>query len=366
MVAASDPGAAGRRARRSRAMASNSDLIRQLRGRALRLAGILAGVLIYGTTGYRLLSDGRASWLDAFYMTVITVTTIGFGEVVPGGDTMELRLFTVTVAFLGVSFFAYAVSNITFFATDERLRAYWRKRRMENTLRDWTGHYIIAGWNRVAAQIAAELQATGRRWVAIAPPGEAGVERHTPPGTGEQLLEGDPTDESSLRAAGIERAAGFFAAETGDTTNIVACLAARALNPQARIVAAANDPANIAKLRRAGADAVVSATQIGALRMASEMVRPTVVSFLDTMLRSGNPPLRVEELTPATRHAGAPLRRLMEAGGGRALLVAVRRGDAEWEFNPPADRAWAAGETLVLITPPETLEELRRAWCESG
>lgn len=347
-------------------MASNAELTRQLRQRALRLAGILAAVLLYGTIGYRLLSGGRASWPDSFYMTVITVTTVGFGEVVPGGDTTELRLFTVTVAFLGVSFFAYAVSNITFFATDERLRAYWRKRRMENALRHWTGHYIIGGWNTVAAQIAAELQTTGRQCVAIAPLLEADAIRRPPPLEDLPLLEDDLTDEAALHAAGIERAAGFFAVEAQDTTNIVACLAARALNPQARIVAAANDPANIAKLRRAGADAVVSATQIGALRMASEMVRPTVVSFLDTMLRSGNPPLRVEELTPAARHAGTPLRRLMEAGGGRALLVAVRRGNAEWEFNPPAERPLAVGETLVLITPPETLQELRRAWGESG
>ncbi len=301
-------------------MAADGELIRQIRRRAARLAGILGGVLLYGTLGYRALSGGAASWTDSLYMTVITVTTIGFGEVVPGGETPAMRLFTVTVAFLGVSFFAYAVSNITFFATDERLRAHWRRRRMENAIRDWTGHYVIGGWNAVAAQIAAELNATGRRWVAVAPAPEPGTERRPAPAPGARILDGDPADDDALRTAGMARAAGFFAAAEEDTANIVACLAARAANPAARIVAAARDPRNGEKLRKAGADAVVSATTIGALRMASEMVRPAVVSFLDTMLRGSDPALRVEELTPAAR----PRRRMgvqpaagASAGGGR-------------------------------------------------
>ena len=346
-------------------MPADGGLIRQIRQRAARLAGILGGVLLYGTLGYRAFSGGAASWTDSLYMTVITVTTIGFGEVVPGGETAAMRLFTISVAFLGVSFFAYAVSNITFFATDERLRAHWRKRRMENAIRDWTGHYVIGGWNTVAAQIAAELCAIGRRWVAIAPPPETGADRRPAAAAGDRILDGDPTDDAALSAAGIESAAGFFAAAEDDTVNIVACLAARAANPAARIIAAAREPRHAERLRKAGADAVVSATRIGALRMASEMVRPAVVSFLDTMLRGNEPVLRVEELTPAARHAGTPLGRIAAAAGGRALLVAVRRGsEDDWDFNPPPDRPLAAGETLVLITPPEALRALRDAWCD--
>ncbi|MDZ4199756.1 MAG: NAD-binding protein, partial [Kiritimatiellia bacterium] len=244
----------------------------QLRRRALTLFAILFGVLLYGAVGYRLLSGGKASWVDCLYMTTITVTTIGFGEVLPGSDGSGFRLFTLTLAFLGVGIFTYTVSSITFFATDEGLRARWRKRRMEKSLQNWNGHYLIGGWSAIAERIAGELRKTGRRVLTIAPA------RGACAGEPEELvLEGDPSDDEALRRAGIERAAGFFAASGDDSANIVSCLTARQLQPGIRIVAALVDPRNEGKMRRAGADAVISAPTIGALRMASEMVRPTVV-----------------------------------------------------------------------------------------
>jgi voltage-gated potassium channel len=331
----------------------------RVRRRALQLAAGLAGVLLYGTVGYRGLSGGLSSWVDCLYMTAITITTIGFGEVVAGADAPAARLFTLSLAFLGVGIFTYAVSSITFFATDEELRARWRRRRMEHHIRSWTGHYILGGWSPTAALIAAELRATARRHVILAPADAPGAR---PPADGDAAgLEGEPSDEDALRRAGIERAAGFFAADEEDHANIVACLSARQLRPDLRIVAAVRDPRNADKMRRAGADATVSSTAIGALRMASEMVRPTVVSFLDTMLRGADPALRIEELTPAARCAGTPVGDLMTAANTDALLLAVRAG-GDWVFHPPAGRPLAAGETLVLMTTPAALAALRRAW----
>ncbi len=340
---------------------SFATVLRRLRRRVAILVVLAAGVLIYGAVGYRGLSGGRSSWVDCLYMTVITITTIGFSEVVAGAEAPAARLFTVTLAFLGVGVFTYAMSSITFFITDAELRAHWRKRRMEQALRDWKDHYIIGGGGPIAPQIAAELRATGRRYVVVAPPTDTALRPSSAEADVAGTVEGDPSDEERLRVAGIERAAGFFAAAGDDTLNIVACLTARQARPDVRIVAAVSDPRNAAKMRRAGADAVVDATTIGALRMASEMVRPAVVSFLDTMLRGRDPVLRVEELTPSARHAGSPLGTLMEQVGTDAVLLAVRHG-GEWVFNPPRDRALAAGDTLILMTTPDALHRLTESF----
>jgi voltage-gated potassium channel len=336
------------------------DMPGQVRRRAAKLAAVLAGVLLYGTAGYRWLSEGLSSWVDCLYMTAITITTIGFGEVVAGMEAPAARLFTLTLAFLGVGIFTYAVSSITFFATDEELRARWRRRTMEQRIRDWTDHYVLGGWSVTAEQIARELQATGRRLVIVAP--AAAFAARPPPGDGAVVLEGEPSDEDALRRAGLDRAAGFFAVDEEDPANIIACLTARQCRRALRIVAAVRDPRNADKMRRAGADAVVSASSIGALRMASEMVRPTVVSFLDTMLRGTDPALRIEEITPAPRCAGTPLGDLVAFSKTDALLLVVRAG-GDWSFNPPPSRPLVAGETLILMTTPDALAALRKAWC---
>ncbi len=339
-------------------MNSETEMLKQARRRALVLALILLGVLVYGTAGYRCISGATASWLDCLYMTSITITTIGFGEVLPGGEAPAARLFTLTLVFLGVGIFTYALSSITFFATDEGLRTRWRRRRMEQAIKGWSQHYVIGGWSVMAARIAEELQATARHAVAVVPGGSAEEAARRLNARHFLVIEGDPSDEDALRRAGLEKAAGFFAVGADDATNIVACLSARQLNPHLRIVAAADDPRHGEKMRRAGADAVVSAPAIGALRMASEMVRPMVVSFLDTMLRSANPVLRVEEITPIPRFEGMPLGELLAPSGHRALLLALRQ-KTEWIFNPPPQRLLAKGDTLIVMTSPDELETLR-------
>ncbi|MFH1477414.1 MAG: ion channel [Verrucomicrobiota bacterium] len=184
-------------------MATASDSNRQLHRRAVLLVVILCSVLLYGTAGYRWISGGQSSWVDCLYMTTITITTIGFGEIVLGLEAPAARLFTMSLAFLGVGIFTYTVSNITFFATDEELRARWRKRRMENSIRNWHGHYLIGGWCVTAEQIADELRATEHPYLVIAPADVLAA--HPPRFNGGVVLEGDPCDEDGLNRAGIER-----------------------------------------------------------------------------------------------------------------------------------------------------------------
>lgn len=325
--------------------------VRQVYRRVRILAGAVLLVLVCGTTGYRILSLGATSWLDCLFMTVITVTTIGYGEVVDlGRNAAAIRAFSMVVAVSGIGIITYAVGSLTSFAVDGELQAILRRRRMQKTIRELRGHYILAGWGGVARSVLQELAATGRPVVVIAPDAaavRAALQNIEPAG----IVEGDITADELLDEAGIGHAGGVFAATDDDHINIIVCLSARRLNAGARIVAAVREPGNAVKMKRAGANATVSVVGIGGLRMASEMVRPAVVSFLDTMLRKAEPALRVEEVQAGPDIAGRAVGGLGLEAFASSLLLAVRCGD-DWQFKPPAARVVREGDILVFMTTP--------------
>jgi voltage-gated potassium channel len=322
------------------------------------LAGAAVLVLVCGTAGYRILSGGATSWLDCLFMTVITVTTIGYGEIVDLSRNPEaVRGFSMLVAVSGIGIITYAIGSLTSFAVDGELQAILRRRRMQKTIRELHGHHIVAGWSGVARSILRELIATGRPAVVLAPDAAA-VRAAVPDADALAILEGDVTADELLQEAGIERAGGIFAATDDDHTNIIICLSARRLNAGARIVSAVREQENSVKMRRAGANATVSVVGIGGLRMASEMVRPTVVSFLDTMLRITEPTLRIEEVPVGPGSVGKRIGDLGLDACPSSLLLAVRCGD-QWRFKPPADCGVNEGDVLVFMTTPGELGDLK-------
>ena len=171
------------------------------------------------------------------------------------------------------------------------------------------------------------------------------------------ILEGDPTDDDLLRRAGIVRASGVFAADDEDHTNIVVCMAARGIRADIKIVATVRDGRNISKMKRAGAASVVSPIIIGALRMSSEMVRPAVVTFLDTMLRDKDKNLRIEDVPVGATHAGKTISSLQLDRYENTVLLAARRGET-WVFKPKPDYVVAAGDVLVVMTNPDERQRL--------
>ena len=330
--------------------------IREINRRIMILAGLAGFVLAAGTIGYRVLSDGSASWLDCLYMTVITVTTIGYGEVIDLSRNGEaIRIFSMLVAVSGIGIITFAIGSITTFAVDGDLQAWLRRRKMQKTIRELQGHHILAGWSGVARSIVRELVATERPVVAIVP--DAATARIAEHIGASGVLEGDVTADELLQEAGIERAAGVFAVTDDDHTNIIVSLSARRLNAGTRIVSAVREEENAVKMRRAGANATVSVVGIGGLRMASEMVRPTVVSFLDTMLRSTASTLRIEEIPAGPGAVGRSIGDLGIDAQPQTLLVALRCGDA-WRFKPPADCIVRDGDVLVCMTTPSELADL--------
>ncbi|HEY4711459.1 MAG TPA: NAD-binding protein [Dehalococcoidia bacterium] len=319
-------------------------------------AVILIAILLIGTVGYWFIGARQYSFVDTLYMTVITITTIGFAEIIDLSGNVGGRIFTIFIAISGVGVMAYIVTNITALVVEGELTESFRRRRMERIACKCTDHYIVCGLGSVGLYIANELQATKRPYVII-DVNKKNVERNLESLHDPVFIEGDATDSETILKAGVEKARGLFAATGDDNQNMVVTLTAKQLNPRLKVVTRCNDMRNSEKMKKAGADAIASPTAIGGLRMASEMVRPTVVSFLDIMLRDKEKNLRVEELPVPKRLVGQPISALNLKRFSHALLLAVKTKD-DWVYNPSESYVIDQNNTLVLMTTPEGRDEL--------
>lgn len=320
---------------------------------------LFGAVLLVGVTGFKIAGGGEWSLLDALYMTVITVSTIGYGEIHDLGANPAARAFGIVFIILSLGTIAYAVSSITAFVVEGELKNLLGRRKMDKAIAKLKGHYIVCGGDETARTIVRELAQTRRPFVVIEPSRDS-IDRMA--GAGPLLfLQGDPADDGVLVKAGIARARGIFLCLPTDEANLFAAVTARGLNPAVRISAKGIDVRSEAKMRKAGADYVVAPSFIGGMRMVSEMVRPAAVTFLDMMLRDRERGLRVEEMTvpPGSRLIG---KAVAQAGVGEktgALLLALRReGSSDYDFNPAPNVRIKKGDTLILMASPAMLQRL--------
>ena len=325
--------------------------------RIARVLMVLATAIVAGTAGYMLLEGWRL--LDALYMTVITLSTVGFTEVHPLSDAGHL--FTIALIVTGVSSAAYAVGAIGEYVIGGRLSGALRRQRMQHDIDRLAGHYIVCGYGRVGRQVVDELAARQLRTVVIEPSDEAMLEEETRT----LRIRGDATDDRSLRSAGIERAAGLVAVAGDDATNIVVTLSARALNPDLAIVARAIQHEAEDKLRRAGATHVISPYRIGGQRMVTQLLHPRITDFLDVVMHRRNLELWLEEITVAP-NGPANGRSLGETKfwgpeGVKVLAVARERGDLV--TSPRGDLTLGAGDVVIALG---TLDQLAAARREAG
>lgn len=324
--------------------------------RTIYRAGILLVIIFCtGVIGYRLIGGPEHGWLGAIYMTVITLTTVGYGEIIAVSPDPWAQVFTVILLLTGVSTFVLFFSHITAFIVEGTLdRVLW-KRKMKKAIEQLCGHYIVCGFGNTGEHIVHELLATERLCVVIDSDEEAlrrlyeRAERPYP------AVVGDATDDDTLKRAGVERAQGLIACTPTDKDNLIIVMSARLLNPALRIVSRCVDQRVEEKIRKAGADAVVSPDFIGGMRIVSEMVRPTVVSFLDIMLRDRDRRLRVEsvQLAPHSALIGLSIDQIRRRLPADVLLLALALGKEHWEYNPPGDRCVEAGMELIVMTSPE-------------
>jgi voltage-gated potassium channel len=310
---------------------------------------LLAGVHLAGTLGYHHLGRPAATWIDSFYMTFITVATIGYGEVVDLSHHPLGRLFTVGIAIVGIATLSYLFSTFVALLLESELNMVFRRRQMDRQIAQLRGHYIVCGIGRVGTNVANELARTRRHLVVVEREREAldaWLERHP----NALYIHDDAASDEALKQAGLHDAAGVFAVTGDDSHNLMIALSVKLLHPRARVVARLHDIRNADKARRAGADEIVSPDFTGGMRIASAMVRPHVVNFMDQMLRTDEA-LRVEEVILPEGFAPRSIAQAIPRSREYVLMATHERG--QWTFNPPDDHMLQPGAALVLMTSPD-------------
>ena len=326
----------------------------RLRRRLTIAAVALVSVIAVGSIGYTIIGAGEHGLIDAIYMTVITLTTVGFGEIIDMTNNPVGRIFTVLLLLVGMGIVAYSIPLMAAFVIEGQLSHSFLRRRMLKRVAQMTNHHVVCGDTPSAAYVASELVRTGRD-VVLAGVAEDSTILNRSELSGLPIVSGDPSDDAVLMSAKVQSAAGLVACMESDKDNVLVVLTARRLARGLRIVAASERMSVEPKLRAAGADAVVCASQIGGLRMASELVRPKVVSFLDQMLRDKRSSLRVEEISVPQFSSGAAS---LSSGKidevvGAVLLAVQRSGNDQFEFDPPPDTQLEPGMALIVMADTE-------------
>lgn len=314
---------------------------------------LLAAVVLGGTLGYMVI-EGWGAW-DAFYMSAITVTTVGYREV------HELsragQAWTVLLLFSGVGAALYVFTLLASVVVEGGLPQRFQRRRRARMLNTISEHFIICGYGRIGSMIAGQFRQQGVPFVVIERD-PARLEAAMMDGM--LAVQADASHEDVLKRVGIERARGLIAAVGTDAENVYAVLSARVLRPDMFIIGRAEGEDATRKLLRAGANRVVSPYQIGAQQMAQTALRPAVVDFVALATSSDNLELAMEEITIAPGSALAD-RSILEANLRQrfgVIVVAIQRQSRQMDFNPEPDTAMRAGDKLVVLGRPHSLRRL--------
>ena len=330
------------------------------------IAGLLflIATVLGGAFGYYAIGGGQWSFMDCLYMTVITVTTVGYGETLAGMDKMDsARDFTMLLLVFGTGSIVFFASMITAFVVEGDLRNVLTANKLKKRMKRMKDHVIVCGAGSTGKNVIDELLKTKRSVIAVDVNEDFLkdiADRH--PGADFAYIAGDATDDQVMEQINIKGAVGMVAALNSDKDNLYLVVSARQDNPKMRIVARCTELSHVEKLKKAGADAVVSPNYIGGLRLVSEMVRPLVVRFLDEMLRDTRAAYRIEEVTLGDESLGASLRdaRIREKFGMTVLAVRPKN-EASWTYNPDDAFKLGAGTTLVVLGSAEQVKQLRTA-----
>lgn len=327
-------------------------LVRRAQGPGFAVA-LLAAVVVLGTVGYMVI-EGWSAW-DAFFMSVITITTVGYKEV--HDLSFAGQVWTVILLFGGVGSALYVFTLVAAIVVEGGLPKRFQQRRQTRMLTTIKDHFIVCGYGRIGSIIAAQLRQQNVPFVVIE---KDPVRLQAAMMDGLLAVQADASHEDVLKRVGIDSARGLIAAVGTDAENVYAVLSARVLRPDLFIVGRAEGDDATRKLMRAGANRVVSPYQIGAVQMAQTAIRPAVVDFMTLATSSDNLELAMEEVT-VVPSSSLVHKSLLDANLRQRfgiIVVAIQREDRRMEFNPEPDTAIRAGDKLVVLGRPHSLRRL--------
>ncbi len=312
-------------------------------------------VIVLGVFGYLLMGW---SFVDALYMVVISISTVGYGEVQPVDSTLG-RIHTMGVIVSGSIAVAFTLAGFVQFLAEGEIRQLLGHQRMRRKIETLYEHTIITGFGRVGMLVSQELALANLPFVVIDRSQEkmAELERHD-----YLYVEGDATEEKVLRSAGVERAKVLICAMPADAMSVFITLTARQMAPGLMIVARAEQPSTVKKLKLAGADHVVLPAAIGAHRIVSLLTNPTAVEFAELVTRRSQLEIQMDDIPIRD---GNPMigKSLRDSDIGRrtgVIVIAVKRVDGRVEFPPSGDEDFSSGDSIVVLGRPSNLEQLRR------
>ena len=318
--------------------------------RALIMLGL---VLLIGTAGYVVIEGWQI--LDAIYMTVITITTVGYGEVRAVSPTG--RVFTIALICMGMGIIAYTLGMVAQVMVELQVRSILGRKRLSLKIKSIKNHYILCGYGRIGRIISQELKASRIPLLVIDnnPDSKQGLEQQDIP-----YIIDDATSEDVLIEAGIERAKGLISVVLSDADNLFITMTARGLNPGLFILARAEEEKSHKKLLRAGANRVVLPYLIGGQKMAHTITKPAVTDFLELTIHDKDIELEMGELLVKDR---SRLKGVTLADSGirqemNVIIVAITKGDGEMAFNPSSETRIETGDTLIALGPDNDLKKL--------
>jgi voltage-gated potassium channel len=325
-------------------------------GHFLIIVTLLLFVVAAGTIGFELIEGW--GFMDALYMTVITIATVGYQEIRPLGEAG--RIFNMVLIFFGLGTTTYVAASVVRFMVEGRIRAIMGRRRLDRRIDRLRDHYIVCGYGRIGRILCQTLQQK--------PVGLVAVEKSpdlVPVMEQDRVLfvQGEATSEETLQRAGIARARGLVAVLGTDTDNVFLVLTARQLAPQLLIIARAGREESKRKLRAAGANIVESPYETGAFRLAQRIMRPAVTSFLDSAFSDTRKDIQMEELAVSDH---SPLAHLSLKDSGirqkyNLIIIAIKNTDGAMLFNPSFETTIRPGDTVIAVGEVENLDRLEQA-----
>ena len=316
---------------------------------------LVFAIILLGVAGYMILSD--YSFVDALYMTVITITTVGFGEVQP--FTPQEKIFTVFLILTSITVFGYAVSTFSEYLVSGKLFEQFKHRKVEKKIQSLKGHTIVCGFGRNGKQAILKLKNYHQKFVVVEKDKEIAAELDT-----NNLLniQDDATLDETLLRAGIKNAATLITALPSDADNLFVVLTANQLNNTCKIISRASNQSSYSKLKIAGASNVIMPDKLGGDHMASLVVTPDVIEFVDQLTIEGETTANLEEIAVDDLPKKYINKTILDLDLRRetgCTVIGIRTPDRDYIINPEAETALINGSSLIVLGRPEQIVKLR-------